>query len=97
MRPEDVEDTALELERVLAEREVGIEDAAAGVIEEGDEDGLAQLPRVVGDIEGVHVVNLDALEGILVAETLDLILRRDMEAGGPVEAACADEAGEGGL
>ena len=43
----------------------------------------------------MHVVDLDALEGILVAETLDLVLRHDMEAGGPVKAARTDEAGEG--
>ena len=95
VRPEDVEDAALELEGILAETEMGVENTAGGVVEEGYEDGLAQLPRVVGDIEGVHVVDLDALEGILVAETLDLALRRDMEAGGPVKAARTDEAGEG--
>jgi len=97
MGTEDVEDAPLELEGVLGERETGIQDAAGSVVEEGDEDCLAQLPRVVRHVEGMHIVDLNALEGILVTETLDLVSRRDMEASGPVKAACADESREGGL
>jgi len=87
VRTQDVQDSALELQGVLGEREPGIQDAAGSVVQEGDEDGLAQLPRMVAHKERVHVVDLDAFERVFIAEALDLVFRHNSCPGCPVEAA----------